>query len=68
MEFAAAVARRRMVRSYLPDPVPAEALDRILDAARRGPSAGFAQAVEFVVVTSRTGRDSLAAAAGEAAL
>ena len=36
-----------------------------LDAGRRGPSAGFAQGVELVVVTSETGRSAIAAAAGE---
>lgn len=67
MEFTEAVTRRRMVRSYLPDPVDPEALDRILDAARRTPSAGFSQGVEFIVVTEAADRARLAAAAGEAA-
>ncbi len=65
MEFAEAVARRRMVRSYLPDPVDPAALDRILEAARRVPSAGFSQGVELVVVTDKAARARLAAAAGE---
>lgn len=67
MEFADVLAQRRMVRSYLPDPVDPVAVDRILDAARRAPSAGFSQPHRFVVVTSREGRDRIAAACGEPA-
>jgi len=55
-----------MVRRYRTDPVDPNALDRILDAARRGPSAGFAQGVELIIVTSDAGRSRLAAEAHEA--
>lgn len=51
MDFHEAVRARRMVRNYRPEPVDPAALERILDTARRGPSAGFAQGVHFVVVT-----------------
>jgi len=67
MEFGEAVARRRMVRAYLDEPVDAAALDRILEAARRVPSAGFSQGVELIVVTEAASRARLAAAAGETA-
>lgn len=67
MEFADAVRKRHMVRRYLAQPVDPQTLNRILDAAPRGPSAGFAQGVEFVVVQSDAGRRAIAAAAGEAA-
>lgn len=50
MDFGAVVRRRRMVRSYLRDPVDAEALDRILDAGRRAPSAGNTQGLDLVVL------------------
>jgi nitroreductase len=50
MEFADVVRRRRMVRRFDQRPVPAEVIDRILDTARRAPSAGFAQGVEFLVL------------------
>lgn len=50
MEFAEVVRRRRMVRSFGPRPVPPESLDRVLDAARRGPSAGWSQGMAFVVL------------------
>jgi nitroreductase len=39
-----------MVRRFLDRPVPAEALERILAAALRGPSAGFAQGTDLVVL------------------
>ncbi|MCA9973947.1 MAG: nitroreductase family protein [Anaerolineales bacterium] len=51
MEFEALVKKRRMVRNFAPQPVDPAALDRVLDAARRGPSAGYTQGQDFVVVT-----------------
>jgi nitroreductase len=51
MEFLEVVRKRRMVRSFTAEPVDAAALERIIDAGRRGPSAGYSQGVEFVVVT-----------------
>ncbi len=54
-----------MVRRYQPAPVDREALDRILDTARRGPSAGSSRGIELVVVTSESGRRRLAADAHE---
>jgi nitroreductase len=51
MEFAEVVRRRRMVRRYDPArPVDRAVLDRALEHATRGPSAGFTQAVSFVVL------------------
>ncbi len=50
MEFAEVVRRRRMIRRFDQRPVPREVIDRILDVARRGPSAGFAQGVDFLVL------------------
>lgn len=49
-----------MVRSFADQPVAAEVVERILDVARRGPSAGYSQGVEFVVVTDRATRDAIA--------
>jgi nitroreductase len=40
-----------MTRAFLPDPVAPDALDRILDAARRAPSAGYTQGVDLVVLS-----------------
>ena len=39
-----------MCRSFLPDPMPDGLLTELLDQARRSPSAGNTQAVEFCVV------------------
>ncbi|MCA1846020.1 MAG: nitroreductase family protein [Actinobacteria bacterium] len=50
MEFSDVVRRRRMVRSFTSEPVAPEALDRILAAARRAPSAGGTSALSLVVV------------------
>ena len=50
MEFQDVVRRRRMVRNYEERPLPAGALDRILDNAVRAPSAGFSQGWAFLVL------------------
>lgn len=55
-----------MVRRYLPDAVPADVLGRVLDAAQRGPSAGYAQGLRLVVVTDVQRRTEIARALGEA--
>ncbi len=65
MEFRDVVRRRRMVRNYTGAPVDRQSLDRILDAARRAPSAGNTQGQSFVVVTSTAGRARIADLAGE---
>jgi nitroreductase len=56
MEFAEVVRRRRMTRNFLDEPLPGGALDRILEAGRRAPTAGFAQGVEFLVLEDRAAR------------
>ena len=50
MEFQEVVRRRRMIRRFDRRPIPREVMDRILDAGRRGPSAGFAQGLDFLVL------------------
>lgn len=49
-----------MVRSFIDEPVAPDALERILETARRGPSAGYSQGVEFVVVTDDATRAKIA--------
>lgn len=66
MEFFEVVRRRRMVRNYLPDPIEPAVVDRILDVARRAPSAGFSQGQSFVVVTDANRRAAIAELAHEA--
>jgi nitroreductase len=50
MEFQDVVRRRRMVRTFRPDPVPERIVERLLDNATRGPSAGFSQGQAFLVL------------------
>ena len=49
-----------MVRSFASNPVAPEALERIMDTARRGPSAGYSQGVELVAVTNEATRRDIA--------
>ena len=65
MEFKDVVRKRKMVRSFSDEPVDAEVIRRILDVARRAPSAGFSQGVEYVVVTDDETRRKIAAPADE---
>ncbi|MBW3591715.1 MAG: nitroreductase family protein [Actinobacteria bacterium] len=65
MEFAKVVRSRRMVRHYTGEPVAEEGLARIMDTARRGPSAGFSQGLAFVVVTEADLRSKIAHIAEE---
>jgi nitroreductase len=51
LEFADVIRRRRMVRSFDRRPVPAADVDRLIDLARRAPSAGNTQACAFVVLS-----------------
>lgn len=48
-----AITSRRNVRSFADRPIPAEDLDRILEAGRRAPSSQNWQPWDFIVVTDR---------------
>ncbi|MBA3364024.1 MAG: nitroreductase family protein [Actinomycetota bacterium] len=50
MEFKEVLRRRRMVRRFDQRPVAASTVDRIIDVGRRGPSAGFSQGLELLVL------------------
>ncbi|GAA1630298.1 nitroreductase family protein [Actinoplanes couchii] len=63
MEFGQVLRGRRMVRAYRPDPVPEDALERVVGVVRRAPSDGFAQGHRIVVVTGAAKRAELAAIA-----
>lgn len=65
MELREILGQRRMVRSYLPDPIPREAVERIVGTVRRAPSGGFSQGHRLVVVTEPETRAELARLAGE---
>lgn len=47
------ITSRRQVRSFTADPIPAEDLERILEAGRRAPSARNGQRWDFVVVSDK---------------
>ena len=57
--------RRKMVRGYTDEPVECESVERIVERARKAPSAGFSQGLRFVVVTELEGRRAVARAGGE---
>ncbi len=50
MHLEDAIRRRRMMRNFEATPVPVEAVDKMIDLARRSPSVGFSQGVDFVVL------------------
>lgn len=51
MDFYELVHKRRMVRNFTSEPVDLAAVERILEAASHGPSAGFTQGQDFIIVT-----------------
>ncbi|HEX9676170.1 MAG TPA: nitroreductase family protein [Anaerolineales bacterium] len=65
MEFAEIVRKRRMVRHFQDEPIPEAVLLRILDLARHGPSAGYSQGQDFILVTDQAARRAIARLAGE---
>jgi nitroreductase len=52
VEFSEVIKKRRMVRAFTAEPLPAGTADRLLRAANRAPSAGFSQGYSFLVLTS----------------
>jgi nitroreductase len=60
VELKEILPHRRMVRAYQPDPVPREAIERIVSTVRRAPSAGFSQGQRLLVVTEQQRRDAVA--------
>ena len=66
MEFSDVLRRRLMIRSYQEDrQVPPDALDAILGAALRAPSAGFTQGVSLLVLSSDRERETFWQAGAE---
>jgi nitroreductase len=63
MELFEAIEKRRSVRTYQQTPVEKEKLEKVLDAARRAPSACNFQEWRFVVVTEAKKRRALMEAA-----
>lgn len=55
-EFLELVKKRKMTRTFKPDPIPDECIEKILEAARWAPSARNAQPWEFIVVKDKDTR------------
>jgi nitroreductase len=63
MELLEAIKGRKSIRAFKKQPVPNEAVETLLDAARCAPSAGNIQPWEFVVVKNQAIKRRLAEAA-----
>ena len=63
MELLSEIANRKSIRSFVNEPLPKEAIERILEAGRRAPSAKNRQAWRFVLVTDQTTRNRIKEAA-----
>ncbi|MHB1488497.1 MAG: nitroreductase family protein [Acidimicrobiales bacterium] len=50
MQFQEVLRRRRTTRNFEDRPIPGPVLDRVLAAGLRGPSAGFSQGTDLVVL------------------
>ncbi|ARJ38626.1 5,6-dimethylbenzimidazole synthase [Sporosarcina sp. P21c] len=57
------IYNRRDVRSFLPTPIPEEAIHNVLKAAHQAPSVGFMQPWNFIIVSSDETKEKLAWAA-----
>jgi nitroreductase len=60
VDFRDLLKHRRMVRHYDPEPIPREALERIVRTVRRAPSGGFSQGQRLVVITDAATRAQIA--------
>ena len=65
MEFREILGKRRMHRAFLPDALPTEQIERIVNVIRRAPSGGFSQGGSIVVVTDDAKRAEIALAFGD---
>jgi nitroreductase len=65
VEYREILRKRRMHRAFLPDPLPAEQIERIVGVIRRAPSGGFSQGGSIVVVTDPEKRAEIARAFGD---
>jgi nitroreductase len=61
MDFQELIRLRYSVRAYRPDPVPAEELERVLEAARLAPTADNRQPFQIVVLRTEGRREDLKA-------
>jgi len=64
MDFNEVVRTRRSIRSFKPDPVPEEVLNRILEAVRIAPSGSNRQPWKFIIVKDKAMKKRLVPACG----
>jgi len=57
--FLELVQKRRTIRSFKPDPVPDEHIDKIIEAARWAPSGANSQPWEFIIVKKQELKDGI---------
>lgn len=57
MDFQSVVNKRKMIRSFEDRPIPEETLNRILQNMFKGPSAGFSQGIEVLVLNTPETRE-----------
>jgi len=62
MDFYKVIRTRRSVRSYKPDPVPEEVLNRVLEAVRIAPSGSNRQPWKFIIVKDEELKKQMVAA------
>jgi nitroreductase len=65
LDFRDVLARRRMHRSFLPEPIPDEQVDRVVSVIRDAPSGGFTQGSSIIVVTDDAKRTEIAGVFGD---
>ncbi|MFZ5990119.1 MAG: nitroreductase family protein [Bacillota bacterium] len=65
MDIYELIKSRSSVRAYKTDPVPREAILRIIEAARMAPSWANRQSWRFVVVDSQVGKNIIGKASGQ---
>jgi nitroreductase len=63
MDFIEVIKKRRSVRDFADKPIPRDALEKIVDAARFAPTARNVQPWEFLVVTDKEALKKIAAIA-----
>ena len=61
------IKTRRSIRQFKPDPVPEEALQWIIEAARWAPSAHNFQPTEYIIIKDRKSLDFVAEVSHKAA-
>lgn len=62
MDVYDAIKKRRSIRSYKPDKIPDEVMDKLLEAMRLAPSGGNRQPYRFIIVQDQDTKEKIAAA------